>query len=387
MRLNPEDFVVEEVLREEPGKAGDFAVYRATKRMMTTPELQAAVARELQVPPRAVVFPGLKDKRAVTTQHFAVHGRGPSRIAGPGFEAQFVGRTDHRLGPRDLLGNRFTATLRGQGLGAAEFIATRLGEIAIEGLPNYFDEQRFGSYTPGETFFGKAVLQRDAEGALRAYMAQDAPGDPAEAQAFKAAARNHWGDWETLLQQVPRSNYRSILTFLKQHPQDFRRAVNLITPGLLPLLLAAYQSFLWNRVASGVVERRTAEAGLKVYRVEIAGERLAVYRGLHEAVGEGLRGVAVPLPEHRAAFGDGDVAEVATAVLAQEGLKLEDMKARLLKRAYLTRSNRPLVVVPTEVGATEEGDGERLVARFFLPPGSYGTLVLKVLDQGLYPLS
>lgn len=379
LKLRPEDFVVDEVLREEPGKTGDFAVYRATKRMMTTPELQAAVARKLGVPPRAVAFPAMKDKRAVTTQHFAVHGRAPLRITGPGFEAHFVGRMTHRLGPRDMLGNRFTATLRGLEAGQATGIAARLREVAAEGLPNYFDEQRFGSFTPGGTFFGKAVLQRDAEGALRAYMAQGASGDPPAAQAFKAAAREHWGEWDMLLQRAPKSNYRSILTFLNQHPNEFRRAVNLITPGLLPLLLAAYQSFLWNRVTSRVVERRVAPAGGPPHHVDIAGEGLVVYRGLSEALRQELRGLTVPLPEHRAAFGDGDIAEVAAAVLAEEGLKLEDMKARLLKRAYLTRSNRPLVVVPAEVDAAIESGGERLVARFFLPPGSYGTLVLKAV--------
>ena len=104
------------------------------------------------------------------------------------------------------------------------------------GLPDYFGRQRFGSYAPGQGFVGKKILERDVEGALRAYLSQPFRGDPPSVRAFKSLAREHWGEWELLFEAAPRpSNPRSVLTFLKDHPTDFRKALNLVTPRLLSL--------------------------------------------------------------------------------------------------------------------------------------------------------
>ncbi len=383
LKLAPEDFVVEEVLRAEPGRTGDFALYRATKRLMTTPDLQQHIAAQLGLPPRAVVFPALKDRQAVTTQHFTLRGRAPLSLEGQGFSAHFVGRMARHLHPNDLLGNRFTLRLPSLPPAVAEAAAQRFTELEHSGLPNYFDEQRFGSRTQRGTFIGKAILQGDAEAALRAYLAEPAPGDPPPIRSFKAFAAQHWRDWPTLFQHAPRSNHRSVLTFLKDHPRDFRKAVNLISPRLLPLMLAAYQSFLWNLVASRLLERRLGAAGLRTARIEIAGVPLVAYRRLPEALLEELRQLQIPLLHHKAAFSDPLVEEVAREVLTQEGLALGQLKARLLQRAYLPRGNRPLLLFPRQTGGQVEESGESgkrdLRLTFFLPPGSYGTLVVKVL--------
>ncbi len=249
VRLSPDDFVVEEALRLQPGSAGAYAIFRVTKRLLTTPELQMLLAQKLGLPPRALAFPALKDKRAVTTQHFSIRGRQPSEIKGDGYEAKLIGYMARPLEPTDLLGNRFTITMRQIDAKEAQALAQRLHELESEGLPNYFDEQRFGSLTEKGTFIGKAILQGDAEGALRAYLAEPSPRDPPDIRSLKAFASDHWSGWPAIFEQAPRSNHRSVLTFLKDHPADFRKALNLITPRLFPLNLAAYQSFIWHRIA------------------------------------------------------------------------------------------------------------------------------------------
>jgi tRNA pseudouridine13 synthase len=388
VRSRPEEFIVEETLRLQPGSAGDYAVYRATKRLLSTIELQERVASQLGVPPRAVIFPALKDRRAVATQHFSVRGRGPSQLAGEGFTAQFVGRLSRHLAPGDLRGNRFTVTLRVE-QAHARAVGARLEELAREGLPNYFDEQRFGSHVPGGMSVGKAILQENAENALRAYLAQQLPGDPPEIREFKAYAAEHWRAWAEMFERAPRSNQRSILTFLKDHPDDFRKGLNLITPRLLPLLLAAYQSLLWNRIASRLLVRRLHPLNIPTVVLKVAGEPLVLYRQPPPKVVSQLGGVSVPLPHHRAAYPAGDVAEAAAQVLEEEGLELRDMKARLLKRAYLPRGSRPLLLFPEEVSSRAEAGapGEEAVLRltFFLRPGSYATMLLKVLAATTTP--
>lgn len=376
LKARPEDFVVEEVLRSRPGPTGDYAVYRVTKRLLTTPQAQERIARQLGVAPRALAFPALKDRVAIATQHFTMKGRGPNEISGEGYTARFVGRLPRHLAPSDLAGNRFAIALRGLAAGEATAIGARVQEMARHGLPNYFDKQRFGSYTPRGAFIGMAILQGDAEGALRIYLAQPAPGDPPEVRAFKVFAGHRWGDWFALYEKAPRSNYRSVVTFLKDHPSDFRKALNLITPRLLPLLVQAYQSFLWNRIASRFLQRRL---GNPPAAIQVAGETLGVYRAMADPLLAELRALSVPLPHHRAAYAPPDLAQTAERVLAEEGLALPDMKARLLVRAYLPRGARPLLLFPAEARADTTSDRGAVRLSFFLPPGSYATLVVKAL--------
>jgi len=239
LKVVPEDFLVEEQVRFPPG-SGPYALYRVRKREVTTLEVQAQLARMLHLPLSAVSFPALKDRDAVAIQYATVRGPGPKRLSGPGFTAERVGRVARPLAPSDLIGNRFEVTVRDLSPEEADRISRRLAEVAAEGLPNYFDQQRFGSQTVSGEFPGRRILHRDAEGALRAYLAEPMVGDPADVRAFKQEAAARWGQWRALLDMAPRpSNLRSVLTFLSDHPTDFRRALNLVTSRILTLYLTA----------------------------------------------------------------------------------------------------------------------------------------------------
>ena len=386
--LAPDDFVVEEALRFPPGRTGPFTLYRVTKRLLTTLDVQERVATRLNLSPGDIAFPALKDKNAVATQHCTLRlAIAPERLEGPGYVVQRIGRMLRPLTPGDLTGNRFTITLRRLEPARATAMAACLETVALTGLPNYFDSQRFGSYAEGGVWFGKAVLQGDAEAAVRGYLAQDAPGEADDLRAMKRFARDHWGDWAAIIANAPRSNHRSLLTFLADHPQDFRRALNLITPRLLPLLLAQYQSLLWNRIASRVLEQALASSGADVARTTIAGDSLALPEIIPLAVAQAFRAIAIPLPHQRMEFASADVAQAVESVLHEEGLAPRDLKSRLLQRAYLPRGDRPLLVFPAQVASRLLPVGPRrdLQVRFFLTPGSYATLVLKALalPQGI----
>jgi len=264
----------------------------------------------------------------------------------------------------------------------AEALGQRLAEAAVQGIPNYFDEQRFGSRTAQGDFPGRRILLRDAEGALRAYLAEPQAGDPPEVRRFKREAARRWGDWRYLLEAAPcPSNFRSILTFLCDHPDDFRRALNLVTPRLLSLYLAAYQSLLWNRIAARYLK---AQLGEPAGTVDVAGEPLPLFAAMAARL---PADTAIPLPHHRACYDDPLLADIVARVLTGEGLSLLDLKPRLLKRAYLSRGTRALCLFPTDVGASKPLPDERfpgrwkVQVRFTLPPGSYGTLVIRALVQ------
>jgi tRNA pseudouridine13 synthase len=404
-KVQPEDFIVEEQMRLPLAPQGPFAVYRVRKRGATTLRVRAQMARALGVPESAVVAPALKDKDAVTVQHVAVRGAGPTRLAGPGFEAEFLGRSPRPLTPADIVANCFTIVLRDLSDVDSLHIRERLVQVTRFGLPNYFDQQRFGSLVPGEDHIGKRILQRDAEGALRAYLTQPFAGDPAPVRKFKPFAATHWGDWDAIFQAAPRpSNFRSVLTYLRDHPTadpeqlalHYRKALNLITRRLLSLYLAAYQSLLWNRIAGRYLAAQLGEADA---HVEIAGERLPLY---HELPPRFDRDATIPLPNHRAVYtpspprsggfrdslprGGLDLSPIVTQVLTEEGLALNDLKARILKKAYLSKGKRALLLFPQDTTASPPEpddrfpDRHKLTLTFTLPRGSYATLVIKALS-------
>jgi len=379
-KVVPEDFVVEEHIRLPLVPEGGFAVYRVRKRGVATLSVQGQMARELGVAQSAVVFPALKDKDAIAVQHTAVRGAGPARLTGRGFEALLVGRSPRPLAPADIIANRFTIVLRDLVDDEVARIRERSEQITQFGLPNYFDEQRFGSLAPGEDHIGKYILRRDAEGALRAYLTQPFVGDPGPVRKFKAFARSHWGDWNALFDAAPRpSNFRSVLTYLRDHPDDYRKALNLITRRLLSIYLSAYQSLLWNHIAARFL---AAQFGKEEKHVEIADERLPLYG---ELAADFERAFAIPLPSHRATYANAELAPIVKQVLSEEGLNLNDLKARILKKAYLPKGRRALLLFPRDVSVSPKEPDERFPNRhkmgvaFTLPRGSYATLVLKAL--------
>lgn len=381
-KVIPEDFVVESLLERPPASHGRYSVYRVQKRGVTTLHVQRHLAARLGVRHSAVVFPALKDKDAVAIQYACVRGPGPARLDGPGYTATLVGRSDERLEPRHLAGNRFTVVLRDLSPTEIAHIHSRAGEISQHGLPNYFDEQRFGSYAPSVGFIGKLILQRDAEGALRAYLTQPFTGDPPRDAAFKALVQTHWGDWAALFEAAPRpSNARSVLTYLVDHPQDVRHALNLIPSRLLSLYLAAYQSYLWNRVAS-----RYLRGLLPATRtLTVRGENLSLYDTLPDDLVSQLRSLRIPFLHHRAIFDNPPLEALVSAVLAEEGLTLRDFKARILQKAYLPAGSRALLLFPAQLSLAEAQPDDlfpgrsQMTVSFTLPRGSYATLVLKAL--------
>ncbi len=146
-KVEPEDFVVDEIPAYEPQRHGEHVYLQIEKRGLSTLDLLEEVGRALKLHPRSIGVAGLKDKQAVSRQWISVHGpdeQAARALAGPNWRVLQVTRHGNKLQMGHLRGNRFDITLRGASPGDGEVAAQALAELAQAGVPNYFGEQRFG---------------------------------------------------------------------------------------------------------------------------------------------------------------------------------------------------------------------------------------------------
>lgn len=148
LRVEPEDFVVDERLAFEPAGYGSHVLLQVRKRLANTEWVARALAAEAGVRPMDVGFAGLKDRHAVTTQWFTVpRGRRSVRSwlehRGDGYEVLAAVAHPCKLPRGALAGNRFRLRLRGFA-GDRLRCESLLAEVARRGAPNWFGPQRFG---------------------------------------------------------------------------------------------------------------------------------------------------------------------------------------------------------------------------------------------------
>ena len=203
IRVEPEDFQVEEQIGFEPDGAGGHLLLLVEKRGANTGWVAAQLARAAGVHPRDVGYSGQKDRHAVTRQSFSV----PWPVAAPvdpcleysgaGFRVLAAARHGRKLRPGSHRGNRFRIRVRDL-VGDPADIGARMLQIAAAGVPNYFGPQRFGR--------DGANLARARDWAQRG----SAPRDRAQRSFALSAARSRLfndvladrvrrGDWDQLL--------------------------------------------------------------------------------------------------------------------------------------------------------------------------------------------
>lgn len=149
LRVEPEDFQVDELLGFEAAGKGQHVLLQVRKRGVNTQWLAGAIARHAGVTAAAVGYCGLKDRHALTTQWLSVDLAGRpepdwSALAIEGVEVLAARAHDRKLRRGAHRANRFRVRLRDV-LGERAGIEARLRRVREAGAPSYFGEQRFGA--------------------------------------------------------------------------------------------------------------------------------------------------------------------------------------------------------------------------------------------------
>ncbi|MDC1435760.1 tRNA pseudouridine(13) synthase TruD [Gammaproteobacteria bacterium] len=147
-KVDNEDFQVKEILNFEPDGDGDHLFLYVEKNGLTTQDVQKQLMQYFDLPAKDVSFSGMKDKQALTQQWFSVkQGNGDLAVTNELNSNQLTVqrslKNKRKLKRGSHRTNQFAIRLRDLS-GKPDALIERLNRIALEGVPNYFGQQRFG---------------------------------------------------------------------------------------------------------------------------------------------------------------------------------------------------------------------------------------------------
>lgn len=391
IKSEPEHFVVNEVPLYPLSGEGNHVFFKIRKRGISTFDVVRKIARQMRLPEDAFGYAGMKDKQAVTTQWLSLeYGDIPliEKLDIEGVEVLEITRHENKLKVGHLAGNEFVLRIRGIDTAKKDAAEATLARLKEKGVPNYYDRQRFG-ILKNSHIVGKAILTDDPD-----LLAENILGDGAgNDQRFDAAlAHYERGEIGQAAEMLPglftvEKRYLSVLA----RTGDRLKALNSITGKRRRFFVSAYQSYLFNRL---LIDRMPAVDEL------VLGDLAYLHRnGRYFAVDDlDVRTEeGVSLPERLEAFeispsgpvfgyqgqlAAGEPGEKEQAILVKEGIELESfnlpggLRSRGARRPYRFGIGDP----------TLRFEADDAVLTFFLPKGSYATLVLREITKDDDPL-
>jgi len=379
IKCRPEDFCVEELIDLSPS-AGPFALYELRKRSLTTYEALDRVRNRWRLDHHRIAFAGLKDKYAETTQFVTIRDGEQRNLKFMGLEFRYCGQVSRAIESSDICGNRFRLVVRSLAEADIRAFQQNLVQLQCDGMPNYFDDQRFGSLGESGEFAAVAWCRGDYERALWLSIADANEHDRGDSLNEKRLFRERWGDWQYCYQQLSGSMTRPILQHLRAHPTDFRFALTRIRPEIRSLYLAAFQSFVWNQMLDQYLVQLLSPDQLFGYQRK--GGRVTFYRQLSVSQREELERLRIPLPSARSKNAMGTFGSIAESILSEFGLSLQTMRLRYPRDTFFSKGDRQAIVFLGDESHFESEDelypGQRCLTWCFeLPRGSYATVAVK----------
>lgn len=378
-----------------------FTVYKENRETM---EVASTITKFLRVHHKSVKYAGTKDRRGVTCQRFSIQKANVTRVAAlnKGLKGAILGGfayADRSLDLGDLLGNEFCIAIRdvknlSENKTLEEIVQQSFDSLSKHGFINYFGLQRFGTFSVLTHVLGIFLLRGDWKGAVDLLLAEQdivAP-DLVESRRVWASTK----DAAAAVKLMPRrcSAEYAILSHLasvkpkKLAPEsdsvaaddenesalgysnnDYFRAIMQIPRNLRLIYVHAYQSYVWNLVASRryelfgteiqvgdlvMVQRKNTDTKVvteivdgEEFAEDVAGTLSDQVKALSEEdVKSGqytIYDIVLPTPGFDVMYpGNDELMKVYVQAMAKDGLDPHDM-GRRVKEFSLSGSYRPLM--------------------------------------------
>jgi tRNA pseudouridine13 synthase len=327
LKDQPQDFVVEEVPLYEPSGEGEHLYLWIEKTDFTASQLAGHIGNSIGIRPREIGIAGRKDRRAVTRQYVSIPAAYENQV--PAIDNDQVRvlrqkRHSNKLRTGHLQGNRFVIRIRN--IQSAEQPATedletnwRAAAEALQktGIPNYFGQQRFGNF--GDTAIpGMAMIRPDEYSGT----------------------------------QQPRSHHSKRLFLSAVQSAVFNH-----------LLSLRINAGCFARVLDGDVVQ--FDKSKSIFTVEDHAAEEPRFQAQDLVTTGPMWGAKMPRPKGRPG-------QMESQALADCGLNEDDFTRY---RKMLPGTRRPLRVIPKDF--TIDFEGDCAVFSFYLPSGSYATVLLR----------
>jgi tRNA pseudouridine13 synthase len=377
----PEDFAVEELNKFELKESGNYKLYLLEKKSMETFYLLSYLSKKNNIPVSEFGIAGLKDKHAVTKQYLTIPKKYDIKtIKEQNFSLNFLGFVSEQLKSGDLQGNKFTITVRDVKKGEVEGIINKSKAID-QGMPNYFDSQRFGSVLNRE-FIAKYLIKKDYEKAVKLFLTETSKFEKADVKKDKKKILENWEFLSKISIKI--KTFRIIIEeFLKT--KDWLKAYKKIPNNLREIYISAYQSYLWNECVKELLRQKIDKK--RLYSVKYNIGSLEFYKSISEEEKKSL-------PETFKTISH-DIKPTETEkkiiekILAREEIKIEDFDIRQQTDSFFKSHERKVIIFPGSFSISEpqvdelndKGKNNRFkfIVSFSMSKGSYATIATKRL--------
>lgn len=371
-RRIPQDFIVSEVSDIEIEQSGDYKVYSVKKTDIETFKAINIISKNHNIDKRAIGFAGIKDAHAVTTQYMSIPKKYSLDNLPDYIEAKHIGFCNEPIKTGDLIGNKFTITVRNIVKGELEGIYQKAADIEKVGVPNYFDSQRFGSVFDKQ-FIVKNIMRGDFESACKIFLTEFTKHERSVIKKDKQLILQNWGCFEKLYIQD-----KKLRNIIKEYNKtnDWQKAYHKIPGSLRELYVSAYQSYLWNECVKSLLRNHIEKDYL--YTVPYKIGNLIFYKNdvdiddSFQTIGQDIK----PNSHEK---------EIIDYILKKEDLQFSDFDLSGITNNYFKVGERKTITYPKNFHISKEVRDDmyngkfKITVEFELEKGSYATVVLKRL--------
>ncbi|KAI3337510.1 pseudouridine synthase [Xylariaceae sp. AK1471] len=276
------------------GSGGPYLHFSLYKENKDTMDALNHMARTLRIHPKAFGAAGTKDRRAVTVQRVSIKGRNPASLVSVNERINNIKIGDFKYAQdpirlNDHDGNEFVIVLKNCSFSGTENLSfedklsvakstidSALTQVIQHGFINYYGTQRFGTHQIGTQEVGMKLLKEDFAGATQALLSydplllrdlhqgQDHARGANRDDVNRARACSVFLDTKNSKAALdclpPRCHVeKTLIQHLGRNPSDFLGALMSINRSMRTMYGHAYQSLVWNFVASKRWERFGAQ--------------------------------------------------------------------------------------------------------------------------------
>ena len=385
IKVQPEDFFVEESAALSLNKQGAFGVYILKKKGWNTIDALLEISRKQNIPFRDFSYGGRKDRYGLTIQYITVKVPKRLELEEKNYSLRFIGFMDRPMGPDLIKANRFELVVRDLSNSESACALRELRVVEKIGYPNYFDEQRFGGVDLKQWFLAEKILKQHYNGALKIYLTAIYPEDKKDEKERKKFFLKHWKNWEVCQKAAKTKFEKSVFAYSPRNIQDVLGWLRRIPKEEMTFFFASYSSYLWNETVRRII-KTIAPAQIRVYN-GLVGDYF-FYTALKEDDYRYLKGILIPTPSYKAEMPDRLTEVFYESVLRGNKINPAMFNKIKIRQAFFKSVERNAIVLPDNLSGNIFEDEiykgkKKLLLKFMLPRGSYATMLVKRLFSSI----